>query len=91
MESLENNVRRLRSKRRRINRRAGKENIQHKLVIVPSDLAKIRASPFLSLVLHSCKVRTEWSTATASFPSGCNIQGNVLVFFGLQSRSDDKR
>ena len=54
----------------RINRRAGKENIQHKPVIVPSDLAKIRASPFLSLVLHSCKVRTEWSTATASFPSG---------------------
>ena len=44
----------------RINRRAGKENIQHKPVIVPSDLAKIRASPFLSLVLHSCKVRTEW-------------------------------
>ncbi|CAH3136698.1 unnamed protein product, partial [Pocillopora meandrina] len=33
----------------RINRRAGKENIQHKPVIVPSDLAKIRASPFLSL------------------------------------------
>ena len=31
----------------RINRRAGKENIQHKPVIVPSDLAKIRASPFL--------------------------------------------
>ncbi|CAH3109028.1 unnamed protein product [Pocillopora meandrina] len=44
----------------RINRRAGKENIQHKPVIVPSDLAKIRASPFHSLVLHSCKVRTEW-------------------------------
>ena len=43
----------------RINRRAGKENFQHKPVIVPSDLAKIRASPFLSLVLHSCKVRTE--------------------------------
>ena len=36
------------------------ENIQRKPVIVPSDLAKIRASPFLSLVLHSCKVRTEW-------------------------------
>ena len=35
------------------------------------------------------------STATASFPSGffnsCNIQGNVQVFFGLQSRSDDKK
>ena len=28
----------------RINRRAGKENIQHKPVIVPSDLTKIRAS-----------------------------------------------
>ncbi|XP_066026182.1 uncharacterized protein [Pocillopora verrucosa] len=43
----------------RINRRAGKENIHNRPVIVPSDLAKIRASPFLSLVLHSCKVRTE--------------------------------
>ena len=35
------------------------------------------------------------STATASFPSGflnsCNIQGNVQVFFGLQSRSNDKK
>ena len=35
------------------------------------------------------------STATTSFPSGffnsCNIQGNVQVFFGLQSRSDDKK
>ena len=32
-----------------INRCAGKENIQHKPIIVPSDLAKIRASPFLSV------------------------------------------
>ena len=35
------------------------------------------------------------STATASFPSGFfisrNIQGNVQVFSGLQSRSDDKK
>ena len=35
------------------------------------------------------------STATASFLSGffisCNVQGNVQVFFGLQSRSDDKK
>ena len=35
------------------------------------------------------------STATASFPSGffnsCNIQGNVQVFFGLRSCSDDKK
>ncbi|CAH3172905.1 unnamed protein product [Porites evermanni] len=31
-----------------INRCASKENIQHKPIIVPSDLAKIRASPFLS-------------------------------------------
>ena len=34
------------------------------------------------------------STATASFPGGffnaCNFQGNVQVFFGSQSRSDDK-
>ena len=34
------------------------------------------------------------STATSSFPSGffnaCNIQRNVQVFFGSQSRSDDK-
>ena len=32
----------------RINRRTGKENVQHKPVIVPSDITKIRASPFLS-------------------------------------------
>jgi len=33
----------------RINRRAGKENVQHKPVIEATDLVKIRASPFLSM------------------------------------------
>ena len=44
----------------RINRRAGKENIQHKPVIVPSDLAKIRASPFLSMTTLAGLLRRKW-------------------------------
>ena len=44
----------------RINRRAGKENIQHKPVIVPSDLAKIRASPFLSMTTPAGLLRRTW-------------------------------
>ena len=43
-----------------INRRAGKENIQHKPVIVPSDLAKIRASPFLSVTNPGRLLRRMW-------------------------------
>ena len=43
-----------------INRKKKINAFAQKPVIVPSDLAKIRASPFHSLVLHSCKVRTEW-------------------------------
>ena len=44
----------------RINRRAGKENVQHKPVIVPSDLAKIRASPFLSVTNPAGLLRRTW-------------------------------
>ena len=44
----------------RINRRAGKEKIQHKPVIVPSDLAKIRASPFLSMTTPAGLLRKTW-------------------------------
>ena len=44
----------------RINRRAGKENIQHKPVIVSSDLAKIRASPFLSVTNPGGLLRRMW-------------------------------
>ena len=44
----------------RINRRTGKENIQHKPVIVPSDLAKIRASPFLSVTNPGGLLRRMW-------------------------------
>ena len=44
----------------RIKRRAGKENIQHKPVIVPSDLAKIRATPFLSMRTPAGLLRRTW-------------------------------
>ena len=44
----------------RINRRAGKENVQHKPVIVPSDLAKTRASPFLSVTNPAVLLRRTW-------------------------------
>ena len=44
----------------RINRHAGKENIQHKPVIVPSDLAKIRASPFLGMTTPAGLLRRTW-------------------------------
>lgn len=44
----------------RINRRMGKENVQHKPVIVPSDLAKIQASPFLSVTNPSGLLRRTW-------------------------------
>ena len=44
----------------RINRRAGEENVQHKPVIVPSDLAKIRASPFLSVTNPAGLLRRTW-------------------------------
>ena len=44
----------------RINRRAGKGNVQHKPVIVPSDLAKIRASPFLSVTNPGGLLRRMW-------------------------------
>ena len=44
----------------RINRRAGKEKIQHKPVIVPSDLSKIRASPFLSMTTPAGLLRRTW-------------------------------
>ena len=44
----------------RINRRAGKENVQHKPVIVPSDFAKIRASPFLSVTNPAGLLRRTW-------------------------------
>ena len=45
--------------------------------------------------LNRMASNSSMSTATASFPSGFfifrNIQDNVQVFFGLQSRSDDKK
>ena len=44
----------------RINRHAGKENIQHKPVIVPSELAKIRASPFLGMTTPAGLLRRTW-------------------------------
>ena len=44
----------------RIKRRAGKENIEHKPVIVPSVLAKIRASPFLSMTTPVGLLRRTW-------------------------------
>ena len=44
----------------RINRHAGKENIQHKPVIVPSDLTKIRASPFLGMTTPAGLLRRTW-------------------------------
>ena len=44
----------------RINRHAGKENIQHKPVIVPSDPAKIRASPFLGMTTPAGLLRRTW-------------------------------
>ena len=44
----------------RINCRAGKEKVQHKSVIVPSDLAKITASPFLSVTNPARLLRRMW-------------------------------
>ena len=44
----------------RINRRAGKENIQHKPVIAATDLVKIRTSPFLSMRTPAGLLRRTW-------------------------------
>ena len=44
----------------RINRRAGKENVQHKPVIEATDLVKIRASPFLSMTTPAGLLRRTW-------------------------------
>jgi len=44
----------------RINRRAGKENVQHKPVIEATDLARIPASPFLSMTIHAGLLRRTW-------------------------------
>ena len=44
----------------RINRRAGKYNVQHKPVIVASDLEKLRTSPFLSMTTPAGLLRRAW-------------------------------
>ena len=44
----------------RINRRAGKENVQHKPVIEATDLVKIRASPFLSMTTPAGLLKRTW-------------------------------
>ena len=44
----------------RINRRAGKENVQHKPVIEATDLVKIRASPFLSMTTPAGLLGRTW-------------------------------
>ena len=44
----------------RINRRAGKGTVQHKPVIVGSDLEKIRTSPFLSTATPAGLLRRTW-------------------------------
>ena len=44
----------------RINRRAGKENVQHKPVIISADLAQIRESPFLSTESPAGLLRRTW-------------------------------
>ena len=44
----------------RINRRAGKDNVHHKPVIVASDLEKIRTSPFLSMATPAGLLRRTW-------------------------------
>ena len=41
----------------RINRRAGKENVQHKPVIEATDFVKIRASPFRSVATPAGQLR----------------------------------
>ena len=44
----------------RINRRAGKENVQHIPVIEATDLVKIRASPFLSMTTPAGLLKRTW-------------------------------
>lgn len=44
----------------RINRRAGKNSVQHKPVIVVSDLEKLRTSPFLSMATPAGLLRRTW-------------------------------
>jgi len=44
----------------RINRRAGKENVQHKPVLEATNLVKIRASPFLSMTTPAGLLGRTW-------------------------------
>ena len=71
----------------RINRRAGKENVQHKPVIVPSDLAKIRASPFLSVTNPAALLRR---TCFTFLCTGAGVEGRYSEIFAATVSSSPK-
>ena len=48
----------------KVNRRGGKENVQHKPVIEPTDINKIKESPFLSHENPSGLLRRVWFIVT---------------------------
>ena len=65
----------------RINRRAGKENVQHKPVIISAELAKIRESPFLSMESPAGLLRRTWFYVSLYSGAGEEEKGNEPLHY----------